>query len=143
MKDKKTIELLSLLNQIKDEHDLESFASHLSEENRISFIDYLTELTEKKGVKKSTLVSSSGLQRNYAYQILNGSKNPTRDKVLALCLALQLSLEETQRALTLADKGQLYPKSLRDAVFIFSLNTGRSVIETNELLYEMNLELMD
>ena len=79
----------------------------------------------------------------YAYQILNGSKNPGRDKTLAICLAAGMDYEETQRALALSDSGKLYPRKKRDSIIIFALHKRLSVQQTNELLYaegEMPLE---
>lgn len=67
-------------------------------------------------------------------QILNGTKTPGRDKVIALCLSLSLSLEDTQRALMLADAGALYIRRKRDSILIFSLQKGLSVMDTNILL---------
>ena len=88
------------------------------------------------------LIAASQIQRNYGYQILNGTRKPSRDKVLALCLALRLNLPDTGRALTLAQLGQLYPKKRRDSILIFSLNKRLSVLQTNELLLEMKEELL-
>lgn len=82
------------------------------------------------------LIERAHLQRNYGYQILNGTKRPGRDKVIALCLALHLSFEETQRALTISKEGILYPKNLRDSVLIFSIHQKLSVMDTNALLDE-------
>ena len=71
-----------------------------------------------------------------AYQILNGSKNPGREKVLALCIAAGMNYEETQRALTLANLGKLYPRRKEDSIVIFALEHKLSILQTNELLYE-------
>ena len=67
------------------------------------------------------MIRASLIQRNYAYQILNGTKNPGRDKVLALCIAAHMNYEETQRALALADLGKLYPRRKKDSIIIFAL----------------------
>lgn len=102
----------------------------------MSFSEYLHAYLYTHGIQESELIRTSQIQRNYAYQIFNGSKNPGRDKVLALCLAAQMSYEETQRALCLADLGKLYPRRLKDSIIIFALEKKLSVQQTNELLYE-------
>lgn len=76
------------------------------------------------------------LPRTYAYQILNGTKNPGRDKILALCIAAGVDYEETQRALALSNMGKLYPRRREDSIIIFALEQKLSVLQTNELLYE-------
>ena len=92
----------------------------------------------EKNVSPSELIKRSRIERTYFYQILNGRKKPGRDKVISIALALSLSLEETQRILTLAEAGVLYPKSKRDSVLIFALNNHYSIIETNLLLNKYN-----
>lgn len=84
------------------------------------------------------MIQNAQIQRNYGYQILNGSKNPGRNKVIALSLALHFSLDETQRALTLSGENILYSKNKRDSILIFSIQKRLSVQQTNELLFEMN-----
>ncbi len=134
---KTTNELLELLSGIKSETSLQDFSNELKEsENKISFPAYLLEKMQEKGVSPARLWESSQIQRNYGYQILNGTKLPGRDKVIALCLSLSLTLEETQRALILADAGALYARRIRDSILIFSLQKGLSVSDTNILLFD-------
>ncbi len=47
-----------------------------------------------------------------------------------------MNLEETQRSLTLAGLGQLYPRRHRDSILIFALEHQLSVQQVNELLFE-------
>ena len=60
----------------------------------------LEKLLEEKNINKSKCIEASGLDRTYAYQIFSGIKTPSRDKLLALCLGMGLTLEETQTLLT-------------------------------------------
>lgn len=98
--------------------------------------DYFIQYMRLHDIQESELILASQIQRNYAYQILNGTKNPGRDKVLALCLAAKMDYAETQRALALANLGKLYPRRKRDSIVIFALDQKLSVQQTNELLYE-------
>ena len=135
---KTTDDLLRQLSDINTLSELQNFST-VSQENssELSFHDYLAGLLEASSFSAGELIRRSEIQRNYAYQILNGSKRPGRDKVVSLCLALSLPLSETQRALTVAGEGILYPKNRRDSILIFCINKGLSVQETNELLYEL------
>ena len=105
-------------------------------QKRISFPAYLLEKMQEKELTPARLWELAQIQRNYGYQILNGTKVPGRDKVIALCLSLSLTLEETQRALILADAGALYARRTRDSILIFSLQKGLSVSDANILLYD-------
>lgn len=139
MNRKTTKELLDELNSIDTVASLTSFAENtVKYESDISFSTYIYHCLEKSGLTPAGLIEKTHIQRNYAYQILNGTKNPGRDKVIAICLALSLSLDETQRVLTIAGEPVLYPKNKRDSILIFSINKNLDVWETNDLLYQLH-----
>lgn len=143
MHPKTTDELLKVLNSITTTSDLEDYTQKTTAQTpALPFHEYINMHLKDSALNASQLIQQAQIQRTYGYQILNGNKNPGRDKVIALCLALSLSLEETQRALTLAGEGALYPKSKRDSVIIFSINKRLSVQETNELLYQVEEEIL-
>lgn len=132
-----TDELLKQLRSANSVSKLNEYTSTLSEHiGYKSFAEYIISYLSEHHISESELILASQIQRNYAYQILNGSKNPGREKVLALCLAAGMNYEETQRALTLAGLGKLYPRRKEDSVIIFAIERGLSVLQTNELLYE-------
>ena len=132
-----TDELLKQLHAANTISKFNEYTSSLSEHTgHTSFEEYMTAYLKEHHISESELIQSSQIQRNYAYQILNGSKNPGREKVLALCLAAGMNYEETQRALTLAGWGKLYPRRKEDSVIIFAIERGLTVLQTNELLYE-------
>lgn len=132
-----TDELLKQLRSSRSVKELSEYTNSLSEQNGYaSLAEYLHAYLHTHNMQESELIRASQIQRNYAYQILNGTKNPGRDKVLALCLAAQMSYDETQRALCLADLGKLYPRRKKDSIIIFALEKKLSVQQTNELLYE-------
>lgn len=138
-----TDQLLKQLSNINSISKLQEFTSSTEEAAyKISFHEYLAELLRTSELSISEVIHNSGIQRNYAYQILNGTKKPGRNKVISLCLALTLPLNEVQRALTIAEEGILYPKNKRDSIIIFSINKHYSVQETNDLLYEFNEDLL-
>ena len=72
-----------------------------------------------------------------------GRDNPGKDKIIRLCLAAGLDLEETQRALKVSGMPILYPRDKKDATVIFAIEHGLSVISTNELLYQNGLEVLN
>lgn len=135
---KTTDELLKTLASINTVSALNDFTNSTEKNSPAqSFSEFVSEQLSKRNMTQSQLIKESQIQRNYGYQILNDTRTPGRDKVLSICLALSLSLEETQRALTLVNEGALYPKVKRVSVIIFALNKHLSVLDTNELLYDV------
>ncbi len=132
-----TEELLDQLNSTLAASELDQYVSQLPQADTTrTFSSYINQLLTEKHLQSADVIRDSQIQRNYGYQILDGSKNPGRDKVLAICLSASCTVEETQRALALAGAGALYPKKIRDSILIFALNRQLSVSQTNELLYE-------
>lgn len=138
-----TDELLKLLNNIHTEQQLKEYDDTLKNSPILSsFTSYLNHKMTERLMTPADLIRDAGIQRNYGYQILSGQKQPSRDKIIALCLALHLSLDETQRALALAQEGTLYPRHHRDSILIFAINESLSVLKTNELLNGLHHELL-
>lgn len=138
-----TNDLLKRLNSATSVSDLEKYNEETAQYSLVtSFTEYIEMYRKMTGISVAQLIADAEIQRNYGYQILNGTKKPGRNKVIALCLALKMSLEDTQRALTLAKEGILYPKNTRDSIIIFCINKKMSVMETNELLDEKAQELL-
>ena len=138
---KTTSELLNILSSVDSESTLHAFSDELEKSvKNITFSEFLAEKIEENEMSPGRFWEMAQIQRNYGYQILNGTKNPGRDKVIALCISLKLTFEETQRALTLANAGILYPRRKRDSILIFSLKKTLSVSDTNILLYKHSEE---
>ena len=101
---------------------------------------YFNEYIAEHGLKVSEIVEKSQLAREYAYQILNGrKKNPSRDKLLALCLGAEMPLKDIQRTLKISQHGILYSKNVRDAVIIVCIyHKIYEINKINEYLQEKN-----
>ena len=102
----------------------------------------LEQLLQNKNISKSRCIEASGLDRTYAYQIFSGVKQPSRDKVLALCLGMGLSFDDVQSFLKQNQYPVLYPRTERDCAIIYVFQHSLSVMDLNELLYEMNQPLL-
>lgn len=94
----------------------------------------LRDLLERAGISASDWIAAADISRSYGYQILRGERIPGRDILLRTALAVRLSVEETQRLLTLGGCAVLYPRLRRDAAVIFALNQSLSLLETESLL---------
>lgn len=135
---KTTDNLLNQLSAMNSLSELRDYTAAVEKaEHKINLHEYLNDLIRKSGLSAGQVIQRSGIQRNYGYQILDGTKHPGRDKVLALGMALGLPLDEVQRILAIAKEGILYPKCKRDSILIFCINRSMCVQEANELLFEM------
>ena len=83
------------------------------------FNDYLAAHRE---MKPSEIIELSGLNRTYAYDVLTGKRNASRDRIIALCFASKMNLEETNHALIYAGHNALYARDRRDACIILAIN---------------------
>ena len=140
---KSTGELMELLKKSTDFSCYVSSASENFIENR-SLDTSLQAILKEKRFKKSEVIRRSGLDRKYAYEIFSGaSKKPARDKVLALCLSMQLTIDETQKLLNTSEYPMLYTKVERDCVILFALQKHLSVSDVNEMLDEMGYGVLE
>ena len=139
--DTKTTE--ELKHEIKAATDIEDYLR----ENKKNMLDcslprYLEELLAQKGLSRAQVVRDSLLDRAYVYQIFSGEKNPSRDKLLALAFGLALTGDETQRMLKISCNRELYARDTRDALILFALERGNTILEVNESLYDHGLVVL-
>ena len=96
---------------------------------------YLNQLLEERGLKRAAVVRAAGLNETFGYQIFTGSRRASRDNLLKIAFALGLSLREANRLLQAGGVNELYCKSRRDAIIIFSISHGYTLQKTEEELY--------
>ncbi len=132
---KSTAELLHILN--KNKNIKQFLDSNTDEFISDSAADYINNLLNKKQLKKADVIKKSGINTIYAYQILSGLKQPSRDKLIQLAFGMQLNLEQTQRLLKIGGGSALYPRNKRDSIIIYSINNSKSVFDCDEMLYEL------
>ncbi len=132
-----------LLEELKNCDDFKKFCEmHNASIERKNLSDYLTELIEKKGIKKSEAIRASELNGIYAYQIFSGVRIPERKKLLSITIGMGLSLEETQQLLKVSGYAPLYVKNEFDCTIIYGICKSLSIIDINSILYENNLETL-
>lgn len=98
----------------------------------------LTELYEKKSISKAALARRAGMSEVYLHQVFSGRRNPSRDRLLCLCVGMGATLEETQELLKQAGFAQLYPRHKRDAIISYGLVHGITLGEINDRLFVEN-----
>ena len=132
-----TTQLLELLNQ---NMSLENILDLLPD---LDIVSYLEACLEKKGLKKNEVIAKTNMQKNYAYQICNGTKKGSKDKIIQLALAMQLDLHDTNNLLSLSDNGLLYAKVKKDAILIYALQHHYNLFKTNELLIAHGFDALE
>lgn len=139
---KSTSELFEIIAKNKN---LDSILKETRPElNTMSLCDYLDQLLATHSLSKADAIAASNLNPNYAYQIFSGTKkSPSRDKILALCVGMRLEPSEAQQTLRFAELAPLYPRTQRDLIIIFALQQHLSILETNEILSDLGLALLE
>lgn len=99
--------------------------------------DYLHELLDQKGLKRSAVVRASGLNGTFVYDVFAGKSRLGRDNALMLAFGLGCTLRETQRLLRLDGVAELWPKVRRDAVIIWCVEHGLSRTQADDELYRL------
>lgn len=100
------------------------------------FRDHLMDLLNKKNIDNIVAYKSSNIDRKAFAKILSGdTKNPQKRTVLAFCIGLKLSMEESQELLASADLAfnpyDKRDKLVRDCIISGQYNIGY----VNDMLY--------
>ena len=96
-------------------------------------------LDKVQKMSTAELQQKIGIERSYLGHLRAGSKHPGRNKVIALCLAAELSVDETQHALLAAGRSTLYARNRRDAILLHCIEKHLGVNEANDLLDDYRL----
>lgn len=131
-----------LINEIVSGKDI----SQYMDTNEDEFLDiplhiHLKHLLTRTGLKVSQVADRS-CKGEYMYQVFRGAKNPGRDVILCIALAMALSLDETARLLRIARLPLLDARNRRDSILIFALNRKLTVPDTNDILYEFEQDCL-
>ena len=121
-------------NELEKTQNIADYLSANKSEFISSAIEYMNELLIEKNLKKADVAKNSNLHRTYVYEIFNGDKLPSRDKIIAIAFGMTLNLEETQKLLKRSGYRELYSRDIRDSVIIFALNKKMNLLNCNNLL---------
>lgn len=128
------------LLEVGNRRQLDSYLKNLSpKEAPTSFEAYYFRLDKVKKMTTAELQRKSGIERSYLGHLRKNAKHPGRNKVIALCLAAELSVDETQHALLAAGRSTLYARNRRDAILLHCIEKHLGVNEANDLLDDYRL----
>ena len=135
----KTGDLMNRLTSTESAEDLDHYLEEIRDKYPKDFSSYIKAVLADKGISIADMQKKSGIDRTYIYQIMDGSKHPGRDKIIAIAIACNMKRTECQRALEIAQEGILYAKSRRDSLIIYAINKKMSIMELNGLLEQYSL----
>lgn len=104
-----------------------------------SFYDYIARMCEERGETREHVIKRSGLNRTYGHQIFNGTRKPSRDKVIHLAIGFGLDIEQTQLLLKAAQESLLTPRIKRDAAIIYGIMHQLDIANMQKLLADFDL----
>lgn len=133
----------ALLRRLFSTTNLERFMECNAGEMEIpSFHVYITNLCKITEQVPEQVIKQAGIERTYGHQLFNGTRKPSRDKVIQLAFGFKLDLDDTQKLLQIAQKSPLYPKIKRDAAILFCITHQKDMLETQSVLYSLGLTLL-
>ncbi len=136
-----TIVLEEQMKRIDSFEEFENFYTDDLMEGNMLLARYLYRLLDDHGTNPSAVAKEIGWSHDYVRKIANGEKtNPKREVLLAICVQIKATVEETQTLLRYAGQQPLYARRRRDAIIWYALTTGQSYGKLNDYLYERGYE---
>ncbi len=126
-----------MLEQLKTADSLSGYLQDNDEQLIDSTVStQLAAALAESGMTKSDVLRRAEINDIYGYQLFSGSRKPSRDKLIALCIGMALTLDRTQQLLKATGFAPLYAKHKRDSILIFGIQNGQTVFEINNALFE-------
>lgn len=117
---------------------LDDALSHL-ESQQESLAEWCSAKMHEKGLAKNVVVRESRLNQTFAYQILAGTRHPSRDKLIQLSFGMQLDADEACELLERGGVNRLKPNIIRDVIIAFCLERGETLSGCDDRLWERSI----
>ncbi len=126
----------NLWKELRETEDLSQFLKDNKADFRKETVpDVLNELFRTKQISKAALAKRASMSEVYLHQVFARQRNPSRNRLLCMCLGMSATLDETQNVLKLCGSAQLYIRNRRDVIISYGLLKGISVQEVNDYLF--------
>lgn len=114
----------------------ENFCEETIEDNAPpKLADILNRFIEEKKTSKSEVIRILNIDRNHGYQILNGTRSPTRNCLIRITLILKLSTDQINYLLRAAEKPQLYVRNLADAKVFYAVKHRMEYLDAVDFIW--------
>ncbi len=107
-----------------------------------AFHDYITGMCRDQNETREHVIKRSGINRTYGHQLFNGTRKPSRDKVIQLAFGFGLDVAQTQQLLKAAQESPLYPRIKRDAAILYCIMHRLDFSKTQKLLGRFHLQTL-
>jgi hypothetical protein len=129
---------------LKEENNINNFlikneSAFISQD----IIEFFNNMIAKYKVEKSDVIQRADIDRSYGYQVLRGYRSASRDNYIRIAIGFGLDLEDTKRLLNVTQASPLYIKIKRDAAIIYCIEKHLDLSSTQELLYSLNLKILE
>lgn len=131
-----------LMNEIAAAKNISQYLDENGEEFlEVPLHIHLRNLLAETTMNVAQIAARSG-KGDYVYQIFRGIKNPSRDVLLCIALALGTDLPETDYLLRIARMPSLDARDRRDSIIMFAVNHTLSVADANDILYQFGQDCL-
>lgn len=114
----------------------ETFNEEMVENNaHPKLAEVLSQYINEKKMSKADVIRILNIDRNHGYQILNGTRPPTRNCLIRIALILKLDTEQINYLLRLAEKPQLYVKNLVDARVFYAVQHSMDYLDAVDFIW--------
>lgn len=138
-----TVTWEEITDNISSKKELESFIAKNINSQFGSFKEYFNEYIAENDMDLPSVMKNSNIDKGYFYNIVNGDRQPKRDKILCLCIGAGMDVAHINRGLRLGHFSRLDPKNERDLRIKYAVMNGESsVININIMLENEGLEIL-
>lgn len=131
-----TYKIKEFYRQCGTDKMMKMYGKELKFHNPVSVGEYLYSLLFDRGMIIASLLDNVIVNKTQLYDIFNNKRNATRDVLISICIAMQLSGEEADRVLKCAMYQELYFEDPRDRAIEHCLKYGLTLSETDAYLIE-------
>ena len=107
-----------------------------------SFPDHHARLCTEREVARERVIQRAQIERSYGHQLFNGTRRPSRDKVIQLAFGFGLDLKQTQYLLKIAGQSPLVPQVKRDAAILYCVLHQLPLHEVQTLLENFQMRAL-
>ena len=97
--------------------------------------DVLSKYIDEKKISTSDVIRMLNVDRNYGYQMLNGTRTPTRNCLIQIALILKLDADRINYLLRLAGKSPLYVRNIVDARVFYAVKHNMEYYEAVDFIW--------
>ncbi len=133
-------ELLHMLKNGRREEVAEYVREFERQNYTDNFVSFMDQMIREHRISRKQVALRSGLSQDYTYKLLRGDKHTDeRDYILAMCMAIGMTLAQTQHALSCYGMPLLSDRDVRGHLIILALEDGMEMDALDDVLEKAGL----